>query len=270
MKDEGMTGSQHPGDALQELLDGRLEGELREAVERHLLDCERCRRELEQMRWTRRLARASAAEPAPEGLNERLSAALDEEDARQAGPDPAAQRWRPMSWPVWAGLAAAVVLVALVTLWPSGPPDLPAELAADFAAYRDGTLTLEVIASDVGEVERYLERYLDFEARVFDLAMMEYLPVGGRVHDAGGAPSALFVYRGPDGRILVCQMFRGRLEDLPAAAQRRVNDGIEFKVYDRDGETVVAWQEGEVVCVLVSDIPREQVIQLAFAKAVKV
>ena len=126
------------------------------------------------------------------------------------------------------------------------------------------------VAADVGEVERYLERHLDFETRVFDLAMMEYLAVGGRVHDAGGVPSALFVYRGPDGRILLCQMFRARLEELPGGGDRRVNDGIEFQIYERDGKTVVAWQEGEVVCVLVSDIPREQVIQLAFAKAVKV
>jgi anti-sigma factor RsiW len=148
--------------------------------------------------------------------------------------------------------------------------DVPAELAQDFAAYRDGILTLEIVASDAKEVELYLEQHLDFDARVFDLAMMEYLPVGGRVHEAGGAPSALFVYRGPDGRILVCQMFRGRREELPAAGERRVNDGIEFQVYERDGKTVVAWQEGEVVCVLVSDIQREQVIQLAFAKAVKV
>lgn len=265
-----MAGSQHPGDALQELLDGRLAGEQREAVERHLHDCARCQRERDQLLWTRRVARAVVAEPAPEGLQERLSAALDAEDAGETAPGPAAQRSRPASWPVWAGLAAALLLVAVWYLWPSVEVDIPAELASDFSAYREGTLPLEIVASDVGEVERYLEQHLDFEARVFDLAMMEYLPVGGRVHDAGGAPSALFVYRGPDGRILVCQMFRGRLEELPTEGERRVNDGIEFQIYEREGKTVVAWQEGEVVCVLVSDIPREQVIQLAFAKAVKV
>jgi hypothetical protein len=32
----------------------------------------------------------------------------------------------------------------------------------------------------------------------------------------------------------------------------------------------VFWQEGDVVCVLSSDAPSEAVIQLAFAKAVKV
>src|SRR2546427_8450755 len=30
-----------------------------------------------------------------------------------------------------------------------------------------------------------------------------------------GRPSALFAYRGPEGRDLVCQMYEGRLEELP-------------------------------------------------------
>ena len=33
------------------------------------------------------------------------------------------------------------------------------------------------------------------------------------------------------------------------------------------GLTAVFWQEGAVVCVLVSDIETEEVVQLAFAKA---
>ncbi len=37
-----------------------------------------------------------------------------------------------------------------------------------------------------------------------------------------------------------------------------------------NGLTVVFWQEGAVTCVLTSDISPEEVVQLAFAKAVKV
>jgi hypothetical protein len=40
-------------------------------------------------------------------------------------------------------------------------------------------------------------------------------------------------------------------------------------VYERDGVTSVFWQEGTVVCVLASDLPREEVVQLAYAKAMK-
>lgn len=43
-----------------------------------------------------------------------------------------------------------------------------------------------------------------------------------------------------------------------------------FFVYRRGGSTQVFWQEGPTACVLVSDLPTEDVVQLAFAKAMKV
>ena len=82
-----------------------------------------------------------------------------------------------------------------------------------------------------------------------------------------GAASALFVYRGKAGEELLCQMFAGRVASLPAGAERRENKGIEFYVYRSGGKTAVFWQEGAIVCVLVSDIAPEKVVQLAFAKA---
>jgi hypothetical protein len=41
-------------------------------------------------------------------------------------------------------------------------------------------------------------------------------------------------------------------------------------VYERDGRTMVFWEEGDVVCVLTSDAPAQAVIDLSFAKAVKI
>ena len=44
--------------------------------------------------------------------------------------------------------------------------------------------------------------------------------------------------------------------------------GVEtVRFYEREGLTTVFWQEGPVVCVLVSDTDAETVIQLAFDKA---
>src|SRR2546427_8170509 len=85
-----------------------------------------------------------------------------------------------------------------------------------------------------------------------------------------GRPSALFAYRGPEGRDLVCQMYEGRLEELPRSDDVREHNGITFQVYRAGRLTVVFWQEGAVVCVLASDAEAETVIQLAYAKAGKV
>lgn len=269
-------GNEHPTQALQELLDGRHDAATRAEVERHVAGCERCQRELEVLRWTRQTLRDAAAdEPVPATLEDDIMAALDREDGgvTAAALAPVFRPfWRlPPAWRLPLAAAAVLGILGLAVLFLRPGVDLPARQARDFADYRAGRLTLELRADDVATVERFFSgRDLAFEARVLDLGMMAYEPVGGRVHRVEGQPSALFVYRGPDGQILVCQMFVGRVTDLPAPAERRSAKGIDFQIYERDGKTVVAWQEGRVVCILVSDIPREDVIQLAIAKAMKV
>lgn len=155
--------------------------------------------------------------------------------------------------------------------WPRLTASLPDRVASDFRAYRSGLLPLDLISGDLDEVEGFFERAgMGFETRVFDLAMMQFTVEGARVHRLSGRPSALFVYAGTDARRLVCEMYPGRVDELPTGANRRTNNGIEFHVFDRAGLTLAFWQEGDVVCVLVGGGPPEEVIQLAFAKAVNV
>ena len=124
---------------------------------------------------------------------------------------------------------------------------------------------------DVREMEEFFsEAGIPFKTRVFDLEMMDYRLVGGRVHQLLHRQSALFVYRGKGNKIVVCQMYPGQVTKLPAGAVRRENKGIQFYIYRVNGMTVAFWQEGAVSCVLTSDIDPEEVAQLAFAKAVKI
>lgn len=60
-----------------------------------------------------------------------------------------------------------------------------------------------------------------------------------------------------------------RLADLPTPEETRTANGITFHIYHRDGGTQVFWEDGDIVCVLASHLPSEEVIQLAFAKAMK-
>lgn len=64
-------------------------------------------------------------------------------------------------------------------------------------------------------------------------------------------------------------MFEGGTAGLPKGL-RHDREGISFFVYGRDGSTQIFWQEGDVTCVLVSDAPPEEVLSLAFAKAMRV
>jgi anti-sigma factor RsiW len=259
----------HPGARLQDFLDGRLDEARQAEVRAHLEGCPRCRHELEVLRWVRDVAlKQLPGEEVPAALAERVAAGLDAADqrARPAVSPAFGRRWRR-----WAG-AAALVAAALVLLlaWPPRA-DLADAVASDFRAYSSGDLALDLRSSNGEAIESlFVARGIDFPTRVFDLGMMQYQLVGGRIHRLRDRASALFAYRGPEGRDLVCQMYQGRLADLPRPDEVREHDGIRFQVY-RTGElTLVFWQEGAVVCVLASDAESEAVIQLAYAKAVKV
>jgi len=124
---------------------------------------------------------------------------------------------------------------------------------------------------DVKEMEKFFSAEgIPFKTRVFDLGMMNYRLQGGRVHKLITRKSAFFVYRGKGDAILVCQMYVGRVTELPAGAVQRESKGIRFYAYRLKGLTLTFWQEGAVTCVLTSDIDPEELLQLAFAKAVKV
>jgi hypothetical protein len=174
-----------------------------------------------------------------------------------------------------AGIALALAYFMLRTPSPSpltGDAALPAAVERDFRAHQAGTLPLSLRTGEVGEMERFFSTSgLAFDTRVFDLGMMNYRLAGGRVHQLAGRPSALFAYQGKDGQVLLCQMYPGSAAELPPeGAALRENNGIRFNAYRLNGLTAVFWHEGSVVCVLASDIEPEEVIQLAFAKAVKI
>ena len=168
-------------------------------------------------------------------------------------------------------LAIAAVFLALAIIggvWFARQPSFPASVAQDFRDYQSRKIAMQLDTGDVKEMEAFFtKRGIEFQTRVFDLGMMKYQLVGGRAHELRRQPSAAFAYRGPDGQTLLCQMYPGKTTELPAGAVLRENKGIKFHIYQANGVTAVFWQEGTVVCALTSDIPTEEVVQLAFAKA---
>ena len=262
----------HLGLTLQEFLDDRLDAPRQAEVRAHLDGCPECRGELEALRWVRDTAlKRLPAEAVPPTLADRVARALDDADrlARPTARPVVGPRWRKWASAGVASLLAAAALLLLVLS--RSKTALPEAVARDFAEYSSGRLALDVRSSDGAAVERlFAARGIDFRTRVFDLGMMQYQLVGGRIHRLGNRASALFAYRGPEGRDLVCQMYEGRLASLPPPGDVRNQDGIRFQVYRVGKLTLVFWQEGAVVCVLASDAESESVIQLAYAKAVKV
>ena len=165
--------SEHPVEALQEFLDDRLAAAERAALEGHLKTCERCQRELELLRWTRRALRGAAKEPLPEATRLEVLAALDREDAAATPRQKVGRPWLLAA----AGLAASLLLAAGLFWSRVAPPELPLAVARDFVEYRGGALELERVTEDVAVIQDFFtDRGLGFDARVFDLAMMGLPP----------------------------------------------------------------------------------------------
>ena len=266
-----MSDQNHFKAELQALLDNRLEAATRAEVERHLAACSDCQHELEALRWTKELSgRFAAKVKAPAELRAKILRDIHAA-ARPTISKPekiSAWQWfiQPRLRPYFASAALVIALGAWL-LWP-GTLTLPGLVAQDFRALQTQQLALEFSTGDVKKMESYFtQRGLAFNTRVFDLGMMNYRLEGGRIAPSQRQPRAQFVYRGPANQSLLCQMFVGRVTALPAGATVREDHGIRFHIYEAKGLTSVFWQEGAVVCALISDIPQSEVVQLAFAKA---
>jgi anti-sigma factor RsiW len=259
----------HFKDEIQDLLDNRLAPEMRAEVERHLASCEECRREFEAMRWTKQFAAKQFATPkAPAELRERITQSLREGDPRAITQVLRPGFRLPRLARIVAPATAFLIVAVLIFVFVIGRPAQTEIVARDYRNYRAQKLTLELISSDVKQMETFFAGHgISFKTRVFDLGMMNYRLMGGRVQCIHGATRALFAYQGSPNQVLVCEMYAGKVAELPARAFERESNGVRFYVYTNKNLTSVFWQEGAVVCVLTSDIPSEQVVQLAYVKA---
>lgn len=270
----------HVDEPLQELLDGRLAPVERLAVEAHLLGCERCRRLRASLEPSRAALRSApnASEVTSAALRRRILAALDEEDRARA--TLAAPRVLPGGRFRLAWATAALVVLAVGALLLFAPPvrevppaDPVDRMAESYRGLVSGQLVVEHALSAPADLEhRFAAGGLPFRARVLDLSMMGFELAGGRIQRLSREPSALMVYRragGSAGRedLLACEMYRGRLADLPLADRIARRGNFTFHLFRRGVATLVFWQEGELVCALVGGGDAAALLDLAAAKA---
>jgi anti-sigma factor RsiW len=181
-----------------------------------------------------------------------------------AAPGPKASRLHRRAF-----LAGAVALLALIGMGVFlRRADLPEGSARDFEAASRGALLFDLETDEPLRMETLFWQ-LGIPFRVPDLDMLQYRLVGGRVHSLGGKPTLLVVYHGPADRLVVCEMLPGALADLGRDGRHYEHGGIEFLAYRRGSSNQVFWQEGDVLCVLVSDAPVDEVVKLAFDRARK-
>jgi anti-sigma factor (TIGR02949 family) len=253
--------------ALDEFLDGELTDEARCAVESHLDGCSRCREEYAYRRVLQRAIRQSATDiEVPGRLWETISTRMDRVDR--------VQRRRQTHAPRWAMLAGSAGLFALligVSLWPWVPhfqtSPFMMESVNNYIRYLLPDAPYDLQTLDADHVRQWFQGRLDFMVEPPDLRAEGYQLQGTRLGYFLDRMVAEIGYEGHQHRLSIV-MTKG--EGIDRLVGERVSrHGQEFFVTTTKGYTVVAWRDGpaNIVCSIVADLSRDQLLRLAFTVA---
>jgi len=102
----------------------------------------------------------------------------------------------------------------------------------------------------------------------YDFSMMDLNLVGGLFQEIVSRPVLITVYKGK-GLTLICYTFLGSEDDAPAVAEILFDPGkgMNFYQFSHARTQAVMHREGKVMCILVSQMPMDELLALARSKA---
>ena len=249
------------------LVDNELSHDERYCVEVHLNDCQRCMFIYRQERQLKRAIRlAGASLKAPADLKEKIlpDCGVFAESGNLAG------IWKSLFWPLKTNLrvafVGATVLLMLVPLlyvtWSTNKPVALAALEIHEKIVR-GAISLERSGSPQ-ETEQLLFRSAPME---YDSSMVGLRAAGASVQHVRGRKILVTVYEG-QGPSVTCYTFLGAEEDAPANAAIFFDPekGKTFYSFSQDRINGVIQRVGEEICILVSEMPAQDLLALARSK----
>jgi anti-sigma factor RsiW len=202
------------------LVDGYLDGELdpitSQAIEHHLRDCARCDQAYKTHgSLIRAIGNATPYFKASAELRERIQSSLREETTEhrvrngvrgaqvrfhKAQPERQSTLWE-APWN-WLGLAAAIILAAIMVLnvvprlqRPGPDQFLATQLIASHVRSLMANHLTDVASSDQHTVKPWLDEKLDFAPAVVDLSQKGFPLIGGRLDYLDNRPVAALIYQ---------------------------------------------------------------------------
>lgn len=249
--------ARHLGDAIHDLLDGRLRGDRAYAAMAHLGECEDCAARFHELRAARDALNSSQA-----GIDmrfaqrlldrERIAEIAAQEDVRKAR----VARPRRRAPLVFAASAVLMLAGAVVTAaWQAGEP---AQVGLEFAQPRESAVPIAHVDTQGmrrGELRSWIHP---------DFAASRLIPVDAQV-----------VQRRNGQQVLVARLLSGMTDITVVQQHGRLNDGLvgQLPVEEVNGEDVyvldegptssVVWQTGDVVIALSCDCTLEELAAVA-------
>jgi anti-sigma factor (TIGR02949 family) len=261
----------------QELITALIDQELgqaeRSSLEEHLSECSGCRLAIEEESALKNKIREAAGRiNAPGNLRSRILSdpRIFPEKSRSA------RRWRdylrpmpPLLRPILA--FALLLAIALPLFYFAKPGSEPIALAAleTYDRFLSGELPVHR-KENTDEIVRQLTRAVggQFHPMGYDLTAMKLRPVAGLVREIDGRKILIAVYEGQGGT-LFCYTFLGSEEDAPPNAARffEAAKKINFYAFSRGEVNAVLHREGDIICILASKMPMDELLALAKSKA---
>ncbi len=255
------------------LVDKQVSDDERSLIESHLKDCQSCRLVYEQEQALKReISAAGALLHAPAELRSKILS-----DRRiSAGPERSSRSWTERIWPAWPlprpALALALgVIIILPLLYLMRTPSEPISLAALEIQKKiiGGEVSVRK-TSNLDELRKWQIHAVngEFAPMEYDLSSMNMVPVGGVVEEINGRKMLVTVYAG-NGLSVTCFTFLGTEEDAPKNATLVSDPGrkITFYIFSRDGFHAVLHREGNVICILVSEMSVDDLLAMVRAQA---
>ncbi|SRR6266576_2485046 len=255
------------------LVDEELSHLERASMEVHLEDCPRCRWAYEQERALKReIHKVGVSISVPADLKRRILAdhgiARKERESSEVW-NKIVLLFRPFFRPAF-GLAL-LLIVLLPVIYLMQPHSQPISLAALEIQEKivGGELSLRTAANQ-NELRNWQIHAVDgkFAPMGYDLLPKHFQPVGGVVRDVTGRKILVTVFD-RTGMSVTCFTFLGTEEDAPKDASVIFDQGrnINFYTFSRNGYNAVLHRKDNVICILVSKMPTEELLDLARVKA---
>ena len=250
------------------LIDGELSQRERATTESHLGECSRCRsayeRELALKKEIRELRLGTMM---PAGLEPKVAAGLD---ATMTGSG--FSRWGTVRWfprPAFVLATAAILVATVFYMMKAHSEPVYVALLEIQQKLASGELAVHK-ARDQDELRNWQISAVNgkFAPIGYFLSSMHFRPQGGLVQDINGRRVLVTVFRG-GGESVTCYTFLGSEADAPKDATTVLNQEkqLVFYAFSRGGYNAVLHREGDVICVLVSKLPAEELLDLAQNKA---
>jgi hypothetical protein len=263
-------------DEAQELITAMVDQELdpanRSTLEEHMRECSGCRLAFEEeLDLKRKIRETGERLHAPALLRGRILS-----DRRIFSENRGSSRqWLEYLWPrspVYRSALALtfLVLVILPTYYLSNRISQSVALAAfeTYDSFRRGELPLDR-TSNSDEIVRRLTEAVDghFHPMGYDLSAMNLRPVAGVVREINGRKILVAIYQGEGGSLL-CYTFLGSEADAPLNAARFFDSdrNMNFYAFSRARINAVLHRDGDVICILASEMPMDKLLALVKSK----